>query len=106
MGMLISGIIGSVFVLVALLPSFVSVLKKHRAALAPEFVTFYFAGMLLLSIYAMEINDRIFLTLNSIAMIIAFVNFYYIPNKVQAVEKSLHLPVGRNRNAGKGKKRA
>jgi len=71
------GIIGLVLILAAWVPGTLTTIKTKKVGMRIEFIFLYLFGSLFLALHSIILNDLIFLTLNGLATVMAFINLYY-----------------------------
>ena len=71
------GIIGMVLIILAWMPQTINVIKNKRSQIPRLFSAIYSLASLLLTLYAVSINDFIFTTLNALAFFQSAISFKY-----------------------------
>jgi lipid-A-disaccharide synthase-like uncharacterized protein len=89
------GILGAMLLIAAWLPPTINAVKKRRSEMNLWFEILFFAGAALLTVYALQMNDYVFVALNAIAVVFAFINLQYIPNKIRTIEHEVDEIAGR-----------
>ncbi len=83
------GILAVVFFLIAWIILTAIVLKNGRNK-GDVFVNFFFLlGVLFFTIYSVQMMEIVFILLNGVALVLAAVNFYYIPNKFRKMKREI-----------------
>jgi len=73
----IIGIIGIVLLALGWIPETIGIIKEKQSKINPKFGILYVIGSLLLAIYAWQINDIIFLILNTLVGIMSFISLIF-----------------------------
>lgn len=71
------GIIGMALIIIAWVPETIRTLRTKKTGLELRFNIIYVLGSLLLTVYAITIQDIIFTTLNAILFLISLLNLRY-----------------------------
>jgi lipid-A-disaccharide synthase-like uncharacterized protein len=80
--MSLTGIVGSVLILIAWLFETEESIRKHKSLVDLKFAFIYIVGIILLTIYSIEINEMIFVALNiALTVLIVFEILYTIYKK-------------------------
>ena len=80
--MSLAGIMGAILILVAWLFETEESIRKHKNLVDLKFALIYITGVILLTIYSIEINDSVFFALQvSIAVLILFEILYTLYEK-------------------------
>jgi lipid-A-disaccharide synthase-like uncharacterized protein len=74
------GAIGLLLLVISWIPQTLQNIKENGKNLSAKFVFLYLLGSLALAYHAYILNDFVFLALNSLASIIAIINFIIIFN--------------------------
>ena len=90
------GILGAFLLIVAWLPPTINAIRKHKSEMNMWFEILFFVGAGLLTVYAIGENDYIFVALNAIAVVFAFINLQYIPNKIETIEHEVNEITGKS----------
>ena len=90
---------GIVFLILAWLPVTIKTLLNKKSDENLIFGMLFLVGAALLTVYSIQIGDLIFSLLNLMAMIFAFINIEYIPQKSEVFKHEIEEISGR-----KGKK--
>ncbi len=86
---LFAGLLAVVFFLIAWIILTLIVIKNGRNN-GDIFVNLFFLlGVISFTIYSVQVGEILFILLNGIASILAFINFYYIPNKFKKMKKEI-----------------
>jgi|TARA_B100001971_G_C18048658_1_gene461590 lipid-A-disaccharide synthase-like uncharacterized protein len=75
------GIIGLALLALAWIPQTYSIIKKRRSYINPKFGILYVIGSLILVYYSIQINDIIFLILNSFVALMSAISLYFSTGK-------------------------
>jgi len=73
----IIGIFGLILILAAWIPETYSTIKTKKVGMRREFIFLYLFGSLFLTLHSIILNDFVFLILNAVATLMAFINLYY-----------------------------
>ena len=79
----IIGIIGIIFLAIGWIPETISVIREKHSKINPKFGVLYVLGSLLLTWYAIEIKDTIFIILNLLVALMSFVSLIFSLNKTK-----------------------
>jgi len=71
------GILGLIFIGVGWIPQIIDILKTKKSNLNLGFAILYTLGSLALTIYAIQLNDWIFILLNAFAFLMSGIGLYY-----------------------------
>lgn len=83
------GVLAVFFFLIAWVILTAITLKKGRNK-GDVFVNLFFLlGVLFFTIYSVQVGEIMFILLNGVALVLATVNFYYIPHKFRKMEKEI-----------------
>ena len=74
---MIIGVIGLILIAFSWFPQVVEIIKTKKSGLNIKFALIYVLGSVALIIHAIQINDTIFIILNSIAALMSFLGLYY-----------------------------
>jgi len=74
---MILGLIGLICIAVGWVPQIFEIVKKKRSNLNLSFAILYTLGALALVLYALQINDWIFVILNGFAFLMSSIGLYY-----------------------------
>ena len=74
---MILGIIGLIILVLGWIPQTISTIKEKHAKINKKFGILYVCGSLILVLYAFQIKDIIFMTLNIIIAIMSGITLYY-----------------------------
>ncbi len=86
----IIGIIGSLLLVVAWLPSTIRVWKKKESDMPLAYSLLLCSGVALLLAYSLLLGDSIFIYLNLAVLIIGMYNIWFIPRKMRQVNEWVH----------------
>jgi len=75
--MAIIGIIGVILLGVGWIPETISIIREKASKIDWRFGALYVIGSILLAIYAFQINDLIFLILNSLIAIMSGISLFF-----------------------------
>jgi lipid-A-disaccharide synthase-like uncharacterized protein len=74
---MILGVIGLAFLVIGWIPQTIKVIKDKKSGIDLRFGALYATGSLLLMIYAIQINDYIFMALNALATLMSVISLFY-----------------------------
>lgn len=74
---MILGIIGLICIAIGWIPQVVEIVKKKKSNLNLSFALLYTIGSLSLVVYALQINDWIFVALNGFALLMSSIGLFY-----------------------------
>jgi lipid-A-disaccharide synthase-like uncharacterized protein len=74
---MILGIIGLVCIAIGWIPQVIEIVKKRKSNLNLGFALLYTLGSLSLVLYALQISDWIFVSLNGFAFLMSAVGLFY-----------------------------
>jgi len=82
------GVIGVVLIALGWIPEIIQIIKEKKSNLNLKFALLYTLGSLALTIYAIQLNDLIFMILNGLAFIMAAIGLYYTIKTKDKTRKS------------------
>jgi lipid-A-disaccharide synthase-like uncharacterized protein len=71
------GVIGLIFIGVGWIPQIIEIIKTKKSNLNLKFALLYTLGSLALTLYAIQLNDKIFTMLNGFAFLMSTIGLYY-----------------------------
>ncbi|MEM0372766.1 MAG: SemiSWEET family transporter [archaeon] len=88
------GILGAFMLIAAWLPPTIKAVIKKKSDMNLWFELLFFLGAFLLTVYALQTGDLVFVALNAAAAIFAFINLGYIPHKMRTIEHEIEEITG------------
>ena len=71
------GILGLIFIGIGWIPQIIDIIRTKKSSLNLGFALLYTLGSLALTIYAIQLNDWIFILLNGFAFLMSGIGLYY-----------------------------
>jgi len=76
------GIIGLIMVAIAWIPETITIIKEKQSKIDWKFGVLYVVGSTLLVIYSIQINDLVFLILNSTVAVLSAISLFFSLKKL------------------------
>jgi len=81
------GIIGLILLALAWIPQTYSIIKKEKSHIDWRFGVLYTIGSSFLAYYSFQINDIVFMILNSIVALMSAISLFYSIRKLKKVKR-------------------